>query len=123
MIFEIFALLLILTASFILFGRVHHSPPLEVIGYTFLFLLGVTLMLGGVTYAAGETITVTNVTLYNGTVAGADTQTDTIYTNYSGEIVAGIQLHHFFGFFVAIGGVFGFITFFLNFKEADTYGQ
>jgi hypothetical protein len=85
-------------------------------------------MLGGIAYKTGEsfgyvcaccdiqrgglstdcengTITLTNVT--------------DVYTNYSGEVVEGISLHHIFGLLIAVLAGFGFIIVFMNLKSMD----
>lgn len=116
MILTLYITLLILTGAFIIIGKVFNSPPTEVIGYCFLFILGLVLMLGSVVYQTGETKQVTDVSVYNGTVVGVDTQTNITFSNYSGEVLMGIQLHHFFGLFISFAASFAFLNFYLNFK-------
>lgn len=116
MILAVYMTLLVLTACFIFFGRNYEAPEFEIIGLTFLFLLGVTLMLGGVSYPSGEVRSIVDVSVYNGSVVGVNTETNTTFSNYSGEIILGIQLHHFFGLFISIASAVGFILLFLNWK-------
>lgn len=116
MILTVYLALLVLTGAFIIGGKYFSEPEFEIVGLTFLFLLGLVLMLGGVTYASGEVENVIDVSLYNGSVVGVNTETNTTYTNYSGEIVFGIQLHHFFGLFISLAAAFGFVLLFLNWR-------
>lgn len=122
MILQIFFILLLFTLICIGGGRYLDSPPLTLGGYTFLFLLGLTLMLGQVSYASGESeikvyhYLVDNVTIKNVSVSSSD-----VYSNYSGEIVQGITLNHVFGFFICILSAFGFISQIMNLKTDEVF--
>ena len=196
MILEIFVVLIVLSLVLLLLGRYIDAPPLQISAYVILFLLGVTLMLGGVTFKSGESVsygyvcscclnnsfsfnyysnfscfgTPADCDTYNGTEANcllAGCSYDTglnvcsgnpdeciveneerdcearlcewgnnvsvsncvnssivlnnesktfVYSNYSGEIVQGVMLHHVFGLLISLLSALGFIIVFMNLK-------
>lgn len=113
MIIDVYFILLGISLFCIVAGKYVDSPPLQLGGYTFLFLLGITLMFGAVTYKTGSiTILTSNSTIINAT---------NVYTNYSGEITGGLLVHHVFGFFMSILSAFGFISGILGLKADDDF--
>ena len=114
MIIDVYFILLGISLFCIVAGKYVDSPPLQFGGYTFLFLLGLTLMLGAVTYKTGtNTILTINQTVIN---------TTNVYTNYSGELVGPITVHHVFGFFMCILSAFGFVSSLLALKPDPAFG-
>jgi hypothetical protein len=198
MILSIFIVLIIVSLAVLVIGQYLSAPPLQIAGYVMGFILGLTLMLGGVTYASGEItyydyvcgccqnmtfVYQTNISYecigtpyscdaYDGNeldclVAGCvydtgleicsgtpdecivfDTSRDcsvvgcewnitqsstadceneslvvktenvtTTYTNYSGEVVQGVMLHHIFGLLLCLLSALGFIVVLMNLKS------
>lgn len=130
MILTIWTVLLVLSLVVVIGGKYVNSPPLQISGFFFLFLLGITLLSGGVQYKNGVTETYNYMCLGCGgnsiptftgnasidkpfvsSISKADT-----YSNYSGEVVYGIMLHHVFGFFVTVLSILGFISCLINLR-------
>lgn len=104
MILTIWVILLALSLIILAIGKYIQQEPLLLTGFMFMFLLGLTLMLGFVQYQTGEvkTLAYSNSTLINETTTYS-------YTTYSGEVVMNIQMHHVFGLFFSLVSAFGFI--------------
>jgi hypothetical protein len=105
--FNIFALFLIVSIAFVIYGHIGKVQILSLIGFTFIFILGVLLMSSGINYQVGETITTTYN--YNNDTLVSDTQTMTI--EYDGFT------HKTFGFYLAVLAGFGFAWIFLDYKS------
>jgi len=124
MILEVFITLLILSLVCLFVGKYLDAPPVQMGAYLFLFLLGITLMTGAVTYKSGVEYDYTcaccnktgliSESCINGTITLANETF--VYTNYSGEIVQGLELHHVFGLFMALLSAFGFVIVIINLK-------
>jgi len=134
MILEIFILLFLISLSFIILGYFTLAPPIQIIGYTFVFILGLVVMFGGLQYKTGESeiynygANFTNSvhwdsehpTSYPAFTPNTDPiylfhlNKTNIYSDFDNEIVADITVNHFFGLFLAISGVLGFISVMLN---------
>jgi protein-S-isoprenylcysteine O-methyltransferase Ste14 len=113
MVIEIFFILLLISLFSVSAGKYVDSPPLMLGGYTFIFLLGLVLMLGGVEYRTGSvTILSANDTMIN---------TTGTYSNYNGEVFQGLMINHVFGFFMCILSAFGFISQLLNLKTDEVF--
>jgi hypothetical protein len=57
MITTLFIIFLIISFSLIALGKYLRQPPIVLSGFLFIFILGLTLLLGGLSYASGETTT------------------------------------------------------------------
>jgi hypothetical protein len=55
MIVTIFIILLVISLFTIIAGKFMNAPPVSLAGYLFLFILGLVLMLGGLSYKVGAT--------------------------------------------------------------------
>lgn len=130
MILTVFITLLAFSLILLFLGRYIDAPPLQLVAYCFIFILGTTLMLGGINYKTGVSYSYicaccednqefrgVNPDCVNGTITLANI-TD-VYTTYSGEIIAGLQLHHLFGLMIAFLASFGFVIVLLNLKSMD----
>jgi len=109
MIIEIFGIFLLLSLLLIPIGYLCKSPALMIGGTSFIFILGIVVLLGGLQYATGKTSYVT----------GNYTQTNTTYGAYTAETFIGIDVVHLLGFFMCILGVFGFISTFVELGEMN----
>lgn len=113
MIIAIWIIILALSLILIIAGKYIEGPPLQIGGFAFLFIMGLTLMLGGVQYTSGSN-SITTYT-YNGTNITQTNETITnLYTSYSTEIIQGITINHTVGFFICVLSVFGFISVMMN---------
>jgi hypothetical protein len=132
MILTLFIVLLVLSLATIVISQYTNAPPLSLTGYLFVFILGLVLLTGNVEYKSGEITSYTYLcggqcfdnrsstyfNLTNAQSVSSEIKTDT-YTNYSGEVVSGIMLHHVFGFFMSILAAFGFVITLLHLKQSD----
>jgi hypothetical protein len=131
MILEVFAVLLILSLVCLFIGKYLDAPPVQMGAYLFLFLLGITLMLGAVTYKTGENYNYVCACCdevrggfftdcFNGSITLANITN--VYSSYSGEIVQGLELNHVFGFFMSLLSAFGFVIVLVNLKSPPEFG-
>lgn len=111
MILELYIVFLALSIVFIFAGKYADLHDLQLAGTVFLFVLGLVLVFGGVSYKVGATSTESH-TYLNATTGVINTTTlnqTFIYANYDNETVSGITVNHFFGFLLTIIGIFSFI--------------
>jgi len=115
---EIYGLFLFFSLLIIVIGKYAELDDLQLAGTFFIFILGIVLMLGGVQYHNGSVevrnYAYDNVTLWNTTTTVTDS-----YSAYSGEIVAGLELNHVLGFFMAAIGILSFSLSFFNLRRGS----
>ena len=115
-ILEIYGLLLFFSLLIIFIGKYASFDDLKLAGTLFIFILGVVLMLGGVQYRSGSM----EVELYfydNVTLSNTSTTVTDSYSDYSGEVIAGLNLNHVMGFFMAAIGILSFTLSFFNLRR------
>ncbi len=111
MILTIYTFLIIFSLIIIALGFWINNPTLEVLGFFFLFCLGLVLMSGAIIYETGEAYVYDNDTLI---------YSNNIYTSFdadtSGEILGLFSLNHLFGVLISILGGFGMAITFFNMR-------
>jgi len=113
LILEIYSILLFISLFCVIAGKYVDSPPLILGGYTFVFLLGLVLMLGGVEYKTGS---VTTLTVNDTVITSVG-----VYSNFSNEVYQNLNINHVFGFFMCILSSLGFISQLLNLKTDEVF--
>jgi hypothetical protein len=111
MILTIFAFFVLFSLIIIGLGFWINNPVLEVLGFFFLFCLGLVLLSGVVSYQTGETYIYDNETII---------QSNNVYSGFdadsSGEILGLFSLNHLFGVLISILGGFGMAITFFNMR-------
>lgn len=103
MLIELYVVLLVLTLGVITYGLHNKSDMMySIIGFTFLFVLGILLMTEGVTHVSGYNITTVNSSL--------DVVTS-VTEPYSDSSTA------WFGRFMAVGSFLGFALTFFEYRK------
>jgi len=126
MILELYITLLALSIIIVIAGKYLEGPPLQLTGYTFLFILGLVLLSGLIEYKSGEIKSYNyacdylcdNHSLVNATgahVISSIVEQDT-YSSFDTEIILGITLNHVFGLFIMLLSAFGWIITLFNLK-------
>ena len=133
MIITLWTIILILSILLIIIGRTFNITMSDVCvpaGWVLIFILGMILLFNGVTYATGETETISyeysidafNVSLVN-TTSLIRATTYTTFQEGSEPLIAGVDTVHIIGFLLILLGAFGFMTFWFDTKrerrEAD----
>ena len=131
MIITIFIILMCVTILFFFVGKYLNLEVLQIAASGFLFLLGLIIMFGSITYASGET----EFYVYGDNFSGYHwdydyapspnpnaledayifhTVRNTTYSSWSDEIVGGINLNHVFGLFMCIISILVFMNIYFN---------
>ena len=111
MILEIFALLIGISLVLIYLGYYVNNPLLEVMGFTFIFLLGFVVSSYNLEYQTGV---VNSGASYNFTYS--------TFNDSGGVIVQGVSLARFLGIFITIVGALG-ISITLWSKRLGSWGD
>lgn len=134
LILELFIMFLGLTLTIIIASKFIEAPGLQLTGYMFLFLLGLIILFGGLQYKTGEVSTTTPVYASGCALAfpqcsfGCDQTcnateiyvvnntltTNYVYSTFTNEVYAGINLNHILGFFLCIISALGFAIQLMN---------
>lgn len=117
MILELFFILIFLSMILLFFGLFFQIPILSILGFTFLFFIGVLIFLGTVSYQTGDTFNITN-NPDNTTYIVKDYQ----FTNFNSTTCTipqvGLGCDNIFGVFLSIVAGFG-ITYVLIYMGTE----
>lgn len=94
-------------------SRYNDAPYLAIVSSGIIFLLGATLLLGGVEYSTGFDKTVSYSINYSDSSTPIVNYSSNITAEYSPlvtNIVQGIDVLHFFGFLMVVIGMIVFIS-------------
>lgn len=132
MILTLWVILLILSFTLLIFGYVFYqtqvSDILIIVGWAFVFALGVIMLSNAVEYKIGETETITYSYFEYDYVLDGTNHTSILinnsvnskvydYTSFSTEgtgVLARVANSHLWGFFLMIAGLFGGILFWFD---------
>lgn len=131
-----FIFILFLSIAFYFTGGFIESPPMQIAGSVFIFVLGSVLMLGGVVYQSGHC----DVYVYGSNFTGDSPHWDSIHPSEAPDfnpstdpiylfginrtvhykelgtttIVGNIDVENLIGFLLSVAGIFGFISIMIN---------
>lgn len=116
MIISIWAILLGFALILLVAGRYTDAPPLQIGGYTIIFILGALLMLGFVTYKTGEVTTYQYETEEQAPCNCSMTMSNTTitYSNYTTTYPNLLEAYRMIGFIMCVLSVLGFMSVFFN---------
>lgn len=110
MILILFGLFLVLSFVMIYIGLTNQEESAQaLIGFFFLFLLGLTIIQGNLEYQIGET-TNTTYSYENGNLSFTSEVTTYDYNNFNSSNT------HYFGYFLAVAAALGFAFVFFGLK-------
>ena len=115
MLLIVFGLLLALTLIFLFAGQYMDAPFLKISGSVFMFIMGMVLLFGAVSYQSGST-EVTQYSYVGENLSLTNTTTNYIYSDWGTDVVNGLDINHVFGFLLCVVGVFLFIFAFIEIK-------
>jgi hypothetical protein len=114
MILTIYSILLLFSLIIIGLGFWINNPTLELIGFFFLFVLGLVMMSGGIKYVVGE-----SYVYDNGTLVSSSASFTYFDASTSGEILNTFSLNHLIGILISILGGFGMSITMFNMRVRD----
>ena len=113
MLILVFGILLSLTLIFLFLGHLMDAPYFKISGSVFLFIMGLVLMFGAVSYQSGSS-EVTTYTYNAGNLSQTNSTVSYEYSLWGTDIINGLDINHVFGLLLCVIGVFTFMYSFFD---------